>query len=205
MVAEEATRTSEYRTFVTLQSFARALSHAMRTPLGVISNDLHYLASRHDDGVLDTTQHQCRRIVDLLDLAGSLGAGAWAPTETSLAEIAQTAALTSVPIAVLGNTSIRIRVDRARFSTALKLAALLTTTDALPATVTLRGESNGVRCLVHAQHSSEEAAADPATLVTLWPDRIEAPLLATLIEAHLGVFELISRHTIVFHIPEYRR
>lgn len=204
MVAEEATKTSDYRTFVALQSFARALSHAIRTPLGVISNDLHYLAHHHDPDVVATTQSQCRRITGLLELASSLGAGESVCVETTLAELDAKLSTTSLAYTIEGDSTTRIGLDFARFPTILSLATALISTDGSHTLVTIRGESNGLRCLVCSEPHGE-CADDSDSIETLWPDRIEAPLLTALVDAHRGRFERVSPHSIVFLIPESPR
>jgi signal transduction histidine kinase len=204
MGAEEATKTSDYRTFVTLQSFARALSHAIRTPLGVISNDLHYLARHHDPEVAATTQSQCRRISGLLELASSLGTAESVCSEIGLSELDRELSTTSLAYTVVGDDTIRFGLDLARFPTILRLATALVSTDGADVLVTIRGESTGLRCVVRSHHEVDYPN-DSGAIQTLWPDRIEAPLLAALIAAQHGTFEHVSPAMIVFSIPESRR
>lgn len=207
MSTEGATGNSETRTFATLQAFARAISHAVRTPLAVISNDLHYLAGRDDSGVAGVTAAQCRRIVSILDLAGSLGAGRCISAAISLAELGRELSTVSMPLTIEGDTTAIVSVDRARFPQMLRLAAALTSDEDAASLVALRGEAAGLRCVARHPRKHQAMATECPTnsLCDRWPDRIEAPLLDVLVEAHGGTFESISRHEIVFVLPEPRR
>lgn len=62
------------RCFELLQAFARALNHELRTPLAVVSNDLHFFAGTDPSGVGAGALVQCRRMSSVLRRAAALGA-----------------------------------------------------------------------------------------------------------------------------------
>lgn len=207
MSTEEVSGNSDTRTLATLQAFARAISHAVRTPLAVISNDLHYLASRDDSALAGTTALQCRRIAAILDLAGSLGTGRGTFVDTSLDDLEPILGARAIPSTIEGDTSLVVSIDHARFLLMLRLTKALIDSDELVTTVALRAESPKLRCVVRNtcidRRSGSETASDSP--LALWPDRIEAPLLQALVESHDGVFDSVSSLEIVFLLPERNR
>jgi hypothetical protein len=61
------------RPFELVGTLAEALSHLIRTPLSVISNDLHYFAGRIPAEELERSNEKCRRIAESLSSVALLG------------------------------------------------------------------------------------------------------------------------------------
>lgn len=52
-----------------LTAFTKALSHKIRTPLSVISNELHYLGTKVSKEEIERANSQCKKISDILSAA----------------------------------------------------------------------------------------------------------------------------------------
>ena len=63
----------DQHSFYILQAFVRALSHRIRTPLSVVSNDLHYLKTFAPPGECDSSADRCREIAKILSETTILG------------------------------------------------------------------------------------------------------------------------------------
>jgi len=110
------------RCFESLQAFARTLNHALRTPLAVISNDLHFLAPTDQTGVVREALTRCRDIGAVLERAAALGSAPLNRTTVSLQQIAAWVRSSIPHTDITGSDSLAVEIDRERWGLIIELA-----------------------------------------------------------------------------------
>ena len=199
MVANGALRNRETPTFAALQNFARAVSHTVRTPLAVISNDLQYLTAHDATGVAQTTLVQCRKIAAILDTIAALGKNSLQLTPTAYGDLQRLLEIAPTPGEPAPSPASILSIDRRFLSEIVRLSdALLAST--VPASRTLRQTAAGVLISFGAVPCLNGPNA-PHRPSEMWADRIEAILLETLVEAHGGWFEGCSLESLTLALP----
>jgi len=195
------------RTFSTLQAFGRAINHALRTPLAVISNDLYYLAAHDQTGVAHTTAEQCRKIAVILEPIAALGS-----TPIAFEALSVDAILGLLPrmrTAAGGiqlTSESRFTIERARFAALVRLcSALLEAEGDVEISAAIHRSTLKIT-FAGAAHAAAPAFQERDGMpVAVWPDRLEAPLIEALTELHSGWFEDISTRQISIVLPEIPR
>jgi signal transduction histidine kinase len=197
MVANGALRNRKTPTFAALQNFARAVSHTVRTPLAVISNDLQYLTAHDATGVAQTTLVQCRKIAAILDTIAVLSKSTLQLTPIAYGDLQRLLEIAPTPgePAPLSPASV-LFIDRRFLSEIVRLSDVLLAST-VPASRTLRQTTAGVLI----SFGAVPCLNGPHMPRELWADRIEAILLETLVEAHGGWFEGCSLESITLALP----
>jgi hypothetical protein len=170
------------RCFDLLQAFARALNHELRTPLAVVSNDLHFFAGNDPSGVGAGSLAQCRRMSAVLRRAAALGTEPILTRSLSLEELANAL---GVPPPLSG--AARIDADPHRLTLLGGLVRELTSHSSTTATIVSAEGAVTVRF--------DSTAAIPS-------DSLERVLAETIVTAFNGSFTTTaSPHTITIELP----
>jgi len=173
----------ETRCFDLLQAFARALNHELRTPLAVVSNDLHFFAGNDPSGVGAGSLAQCRRMSAVLRRAAALGAEPLAARPLTMTAWADALGITPPPL------ELTVCADPNRLKLLGALIEQLTAQPRGAATTTPTETSLAVRF-------------ESATAIA--PDSLERVLADTIVTAFGGTFSTIDvPPAIIIELPRY--
>jgi signal transduction histidine kinase len=203
MVEREASRDSSARSLSPLSAFARTLSHTLRTPLSIISNDLHYLSARDTTGVATTTLGQCRKITAILDLLTTIGSDDRELVDISYQELSSLVAQHGMCASTDSNAAISIVIDHRRFNAIMHLSKALLPPRATYS-ITLNVANDTVRCILSGSPPtspvSSNGCIDPHP-----PERFEAILLEALMNDLGGRCGISPQGGIILTFPGYPR